>query len=194
LIFEKEDEMKKLLVVMLVLGMAIMANAAFVISVNGTDDVPDSEITLQPSETVMLGITLDPSRWQGSLILGILNTSTGSGSMDPLGATINYPEDEGVSSFVQTFDDADAAAALGVLNPMVAISLTDIVDPIVDPHGHIVDNILFHCEGLGDVVIGLFSGGGDDMGTLYDTQVIHQPEPMTVVLLGLGGLMLRRRK
>jgi hypothetical protein len=44
-----------------------------------------------------------------------------------------------------------------------------------------------------DVFVGLFDGG---VGTLLDTLTIHQvPEPTTLALLGLGGLLaLRRRK
>jgi len=35
----------------------------------------------------------------------------------------------------------------------------------------------------------------DDAGAVMDSQIIHQiPEPITLALLGLGGLFLRRRK
>jgi hypothetical protein len=36
----------------------------------------------------------------------------------------------------------------------------------------------------------------DENGAMIDTILIHQiiPEPMTIALLGLGGLLLRRRK
>jgi hypothetical protein len=64
---------------------------------------------------------------------------------------------------------------------------------------------LLHCDGYGDVVVSLslgtkFGGSGDSgfnpptIGT--GTITVHQiPEPMTVALLGLGGLaLLRRRK
>ena len=66
--------------------------------------------------------------------------------------------------------------------------------------GKLVDSILLHCEGIGEVTLTLASiydpGTGEPVSiTVMDTQVIHQiPEPMTFALLGLGGLFLRRRK
>ncbi len=51
---------------------------------------------------------------------------------------------------------------------------------------HVVDPLV-----LPDDVIYLLNG---DTGEVYDTLIIHQiPEPMTIMLLGLGGLLLRRR-
>jgi hypothetical protein len=66
--------------------------------------------------------------------------------------------------------------------------------------GKLVDEIDFHCEAMGDVtltLVGIYDPGTGEAPTLtvMDTQIIHQiPEPMTLALLGLGGLFLRRRK
>jgi len=49
----------------------------------------------------------------------------------------------------------------------------------------------FHCDGLGVVTITLMDAAQNTLDTITITQV---PEPMTVALLGLGGLFLRRRK
>ena len=50
----------------------------------------------------------------------------------------------------------------------------------------------FHCKGLGDAFIFIYA---DDYYTLLDSITIHQvPEPMSVLLLGAGGLLLRKRK
>jgi len=51
----------------------------------------------------------------------------------------------------------------------------------------------FECIGLGDVVIYLYA---NDLQTVLDTLTISQvvPEPMTIALLGLGGLFLLRRR
>jgi len=78
--------------------------------------------------------------------------------------------------------------------------------------GIALDHIAIHCDGLGDVYIvaGVdrtggslygpvvwYGGGqaGTDLEATTGQLIVHQiPEPMTVLLLGLGGLFLRRRK
>ncbi len=50
--------MKKLLVVLMVLSMATIANAGLVIGVGG-QDMPDSEVTLMPSDTAMISVISD---------------------------------------------------------------------------------------------------------------------------------------
>jgi hypothetical protein len=58
----------------------------------------------------------------------------------------------------------------------------------------------FNFEGPGDVTLTLYRNNGLDWVPLYSnpgmaTMTIHQiPEPITLVFLGMGGLMLRRRK
>lgn len=65
----------------------------------------------------------------------------------------------------------------------------------------IMDGLLFHCVELTDVIIDLHVTGptiidGQPIpeSTILDSIIVHQiPEPMTVALLGLGGLFLLRR-
>jgi hypothetical protein len=59
------------------------------------------------------------------------------------------------------------------------------------------DEIVFTCLAVGDVTLYLLDApDGEQASIIYDTVVVHQiPEPITIVLLGLGGLLaLRRRK
>ena len=183
--------MKKFLVLMLVLGMASLANAGLLISVGGVIDPPDSEITLEPSQYVMLDIHgdgLTPSPADMWLIVEGPGTSSGG--------QVVYP---GTLSSIDTYvagDGSDIVEWLqgsGYANATTTqyIALADGSIPPAALQGLLVDMIEFHCEGPEDVLITLVSG---DLATVFDTQVIHQPEPMTMALLGLGGLFLRRRK
>ena len=186
--------MKKLLVLMLVFGMASLASAQLQISVHKNPpggetwdpmNPADSEITVMPSQYLMLDIwtttTIDSGVGEGYFLLGVVPTKgtlTGGDSMWPAESGINYYSGLGA----------------GFLPPSEAGDLMTIAtfSPIT---GVVFDHILFHCEGLGDAAIHLYS---DAFGTptLIDTVLIHQivPEPMTIALLGLGGLFLRRRK
>jgi hypothetical protein len=186
--------MKKFLVLMMVLGMATMANASLQISVGGDTDPVLSEYTLTgPSDELILDIWATNTvvygggdDWAGfELICNPMQAVISGGvSLWPgepgvtIGNGINYA---GLPAFVPLED--------GVSGTIV------IMGAGVGP-GKVFDGILLHCEGgMGDVVITLWGSTDYITGTLLDTVIIHQiPEPMTMALLGLGGLFLRRRK
>jgi hypothetical protein len=179
--------MKKLLVVLMVLGMASMANAMLQISVNGQLDVPDTEIVLLASQTAMIDIHSDglPVGPPAAADLGTFLTIAGPGTLDITAAT-NVLWPPGAPDSVFWWNETD-----------VFMDLTQvIVPPPPIPQGVMVDNMILHCEAPGDVILTLWGQDSVRGMELYDTQIIHQliPEPITVALLGLGGLFLRRRK
>ena len=159
---------------MLVLGLASAANAVLSLTVDGGD--APGEITINPSDTIVVSIHSDNTAaynaffymWDGP------GTFTGprvrQGNMSV--AYGPYPSYYGYS-----YD-------------YYLVSIDDSGGNLVPGSGFEVD---LHCDGPGDVLVELrqFS----EPYTIIDSLTIHQtPEPMTIALLGLGGLLLRRRR
>jgi hypothetical protein len=195
--------MKKFLILMLVLGLASVASAQLVgldISVNGNHEPVDSMIVLLPSETLTLDIHVNADITPGSAGEGnwllICETAAGiisGGVKVPYGdVTLMGPDSASGAGVAGMPDGYD-----GVYGAILLVGTTTLV-----PASTILfDGILFHCEGPltspRDVVVSLsrLTDEGEYTGEIYDTVTIHQiPEPMTIMLLGLGGLLLRRRK
>jgi len=153
---------------MLVLGLVSAANAVLSLSVNGQD--PGPEITISPSDTIVLDVSSDNNIAYGAWLLvydgnrDLANPRTVQGDQSSYlaGHYANYQ--------------------------YYYITIADTQGLLVPGSGFEVD---FHCTGPEDVEVVLYD---ESYTTILDTLVIHQPEPMTIALLGLGGLFLRRRK
>ena len=168
--------MKKVLVLMLVLGFASMASAGLSLWVNGAP-AESSSITMLTSEIAQIGLYNDGSVDKS---IGYLTIQPGDPGSWTGGYLVHPPAQGGVPTYAYyyapingfIFYNADANPANLNLVGLLA-------------------EFEFHCDGIGDVTIDYSDAGLGPM----DTLVIHQiPEPMTIGLLGLGGLFLRRRK
>jgi len=175
--------MKRFLVVLMVLGMAASAQAMLQLSVNGVTDGPgnNTEITLQPCTTVMIDVSqavaMDESCWldldpQGSE--GGYDLTQSGEWVPPLHM---YPA-AGSDAYFTEYPDYQSWWLVGA-----SFAGSTEVGKWFD--------IVFHCTGPDTVSITLWDGSYQG---ILDQVTIVQPEPMTIGLLGLGGLFLRRRK
>jgi len=179
--------MRRVLFLVLFLGSISIANAGLLdLMVDG--GVAPDEITLMPSDTVSLGVFLP----------------AGNGCYDYyLAFQLSNPQAEIDASNAVFPTIFEIPGVVGVNEPgYVEITASQIILP--DPQGPsiLADNIFLHCLGPGDVVLDLvtyrvswINGEMPAKGTVIDTLTIHQvPEPMTLTLMALGGLLLRRRR
>ena len=194
--------MKKLLVLMLVLATASMASAYTVkISVDGVVDPEDTTIELAPSQHAKIDVHVTNNANWPSGGLGIYLLIQGPGSIvadsNQLIANPQYRWEQSTADNMTRPDPYDNLK--GILESLGYAGIVDIVDgwigdssdPFTIPLGKVIDDMDFHCDAVGEVTLVLI----DTSGNFLDSQVIHQiPEPLTVALLGLGGLFLRRRK
>jgi hypothetical protein len=189
--------MKKMLVLMLVFGLASTASAMTLqISVfNPTTgeynpDPVDSEITLEPSQELLLDIH-NPGVQDEDLYVALV-VEPAAGSIT--GGVVHVPPAGDSTSWFGPGARGNGFPGLqgNEDGPWGSIAFVQVAGTA----GIYVDDLLFHCEAPGEAVVRLLSTVDFGTARVHDTLTIHQiPEPMTIALLGLGGLaLLRRRK
>jgi len=183
--------MKKLLIFMLVLGMTSMAGATLSLVGPSPDPFPGDIITVQ--------FTADTGDLINSAYLALISDGGYGGTATPGAWNIlmTVANDPGVNGSAYGFGigeivAADGAAALGVGVDGLLYDFTYAI-----PTDALVGSIITFS--IGDIEeYGLISGAYNNVGVevaLPGALGVHViPEPMTVLLLGLGGLFLRRRK
>ena len=171
--------MKKLVALVLVLGMCSLANAAL-------------SLGYDPA-TSTVSISGDGATTNVALYLLV----EGPGSIN--GGTLVY---KGNLSKYQDLEDAAVEAGitpaeyLGLVKDatgktvvdLSAITIASSDIPPLSTAGLLVDGIKLTWTGPDQAMLTLM---GDDLATVYSS--VSVPEPLTIVLLGLGGLLLRRR-
>ena len=174
--------MKKLLVLMLVLGLASMANAALTDYVLYTD-----------------GLVLDVVGIAGGSVPGYYITSNATVNIiDPQTPTI-YLTPGNLGANTQTSGDLGNALT-ATMGPTTYGFITALAAPAPDT----VDAGMWFTFDIVDVSTAGWTVGQtvatlailDNMGAPIGSSAVIStvPEPMTIALLGLGGLFLRRRK
>ncbi|NQT04010.1 MAG: PEP-CTERM sorting domain-containing protein [Planctomycetes bacterium] len=169
--------MKRLLLLMLVLGMASSANAVL-IQVDGQDPGQAVDIT-EGFTSVISVVSEDTSSWLGYIIVeeggtGILGDAARLDAAGDIGTFSVYTEAGWGAGYELTVSMSQGGVPAIAVGPQFTINYSGGV--------------------LGETArISLFLDPSYE-NPVDSVAITIVPEPMTVILLGLGGLFLRRRK
>ncbi len=195
--------MKKLLALALVLGVTAFANAGLFINVNG-DPVSGTEfeidITKVDSVTLDVGVTAGTVKRAVGFIME-LNGDLASFSYDGAALDTTFVSMR-VPTGPDTFFDVPSAYALPLIYQSKtgskvqvegAMGLTADATQVIDEV--LLSGLTYTPTGLGDVQLLISTNINGAGWGQAEAITIHQiPEPMTMSLLGLGGLALIRRR
>ncbi|MHC4474619.1 MAG: PEP-CTERM sorting domain-containing protein [Planctomycetota bacterium] len=182
--------MKKLVSLLLVLAMTSVASASIVSLDPIEPGMPGSEERpLEPSEEIVVTMSTDTALYGVDAVLTLTGPGTIVAAMGPAQAP-TYGWEPGWNTLLP----------IGVPGPSVEIAGAHFM---VGNPGNPIGYWLIHCDDYANVTATLTAGtayGGSNDTNYQAPQFVGQmtiyqiPEPMTIALLGLGGLVLLRRR
>jgi hypothetical protein len=182
MVIKRRNEMKKLLVLVMILGLSVTANGAWVgLSADGTTTPdPDGEAVIMQNSTAVVSVLVAASAGA----TGYLDLAKGKATMD-MGDLVKVMPAAGDLGGV--FQDYSTGSLYDYF--IGAQSSTGNY-----PGGIAIDATVHATGAVGDsfTVLLLDPDTYAELDSLRFT--IITPEPITIGLLGLGGLFLRRRK
>jgi hypothetical protein len=208
-------KMKKLLVLLFVLGLVSVANAGIIdvtiTSLNGVTITNTKEITVNPSDMVDIRIMFNGPATEYLFGIQSFINVVGPGTLD---WTIFSPAVWDAEELLWVYDDLRPQYDPALHVKAIENDKTYMIEGALaagrpgtgaGTEVWIVKDIQIHCDGQGPVIVSLSDRGlGSkvvDAGFVVlpysygNGVIIHQiPEPMTLMLLGLGSLFLIRRK
>ncbi|MGD0077415.1 MAG: PEP-CTERM sorting domain-containing protein [Sedimentisphaerales bacterium] len=171
--------MKKLLVLLMVLGLVSSAQASLSLSLSATTVAVGSNVTCSVIDSVGEGWT-----WQFVLSEDTYNWT------DPVAASYNGGRAAAVSILAAAGNMA-AATPDGGYAALVQLSAGGTTPA---PSTGTQFNVTLHGEQAGTIYMDLEDFSANSQSSTGFLTLVVTPEPMTMALLGLGGLFLRRRK
>jgi hypothetical protein len=184
--------MKRLLVLVIIACLTTLAKGLdaldlyLQISANGDTNPANTEYWLYPNETIELAIYAIENYDIGDEVYFALVCDPALGTIS--GGIALIPPAPDLSKIMLEPDLEPYFPGKGIYGYIGGLASA--------PWGVYFDEIIFPYESIGDAVVQLWicDESFEDL-TLADYVVIHQiPEPATIVLLSLGGLLLRKRK
>ena len=166
--------MKKLIVVLTVLAMASVANAGYMISVNGIINPADCEITLlYPTVDAAVIDLHGAGNAVGNAVTAWLAVQ-GLGSLDASAPTFKWANSTVANILPPELGPVQAfLASIGYpgVGDVVTMDIMDTTAPFTAPNGLLINGLTFHCLGEGDVILTLFNA--QDL-SVFDVVRIHQ--------------------